>query len=151
MAFWSWSSVMLTCRNCSTDSTSEWSTVSLMMAAPFEPRRIISTAGWGSWHARITARDRKGMPKRSAEQSTPSQRWFVEQTKFPGALEIICCKTSHMLCWEISIVVVRVGVFVVASVGEGLEEWVEEGDAGDAVERRENTEYHCHGSISTRD
>ena len=34
---------------------------------------------------------------------------------------------------------------MVASVGEG----VEEGDVGAAVGRRENTEYHCHGSIST--
>ena len=38
---------------------------------------------------------------------------------------------------------------MVASVGEGVEGGVEEGDVGDAVERRESTEYHCHGSIST--
>ena len=51
--------------------------------------------------------------------------------------------------------VVRVGVFVVVSVGEGVEGGVEKEwrkvSVGDAVERRENTECHCHGSISTRD
>ena len=49
--------------------------------------------------------------------------------------------------------VVRVGVFVVASVGEEVEGGVEKEwrkvSVGDAVERRESTEYHCHGSIST--
>ena len=99
MAFWNWLSVMFTCRNCSTDSSFEWSTVSLMMTAPFELRRIISTAGRRTWHTRITAQDWKGMLlfKRSTVQSTPLQYWFVEQWKFSCAREAICCKISHVL------------------------------------------------------